>query len=103
MNVLTIDRCDERPVQLDNDVVREAIADVFDVLDDVCFLHVRLASGQHLFERMGALAELARKFDEVLKEVSLPRKEIQSGHFTSGKPVDPSRLMWNSTRHAQFR
>jgi hypothetical protein len=49
-----------RTVEAIDDPPRLAVADVLDILDDLCLRHVRRVAGQHLLERAGAQLNLLR-------------------------------------------
>jgi hypothetical protein len=78
MDVLAIERRDERPVEALDDLVREEIALVLDFLDLVSFVGDRRIGREHFFEQTRAHLKLIGHCDHVGVERFFPGEKAES-------------------------
>src|SRR5581483_5701614 len=78
MDVLAVDRCDERLVEALDDVVREEVALVLDFLHLVRAIRQWRVDREHLIEQPRTRANLVRESDEIGEESFLTGDETES-------------------------
>jgi len=91
VDVLAIERRDERAIQTVDDAARLAVADVLEVFDRLRLAHVWRIGGEHLLERARAQLDLLGETHEIIEELFLTGDETESDHVTSAKPPHRSR------------
>jgi hypothetical protein len=75
MDVLAIERRDERPIEALDDFVRQEVATVLDLLYFVGFIPDRVGGFEHLLEKLSAALELVGHHLEIGVELFFARNQ----------------------------